>query len=627
MSGICAVWRTEHPEGTTATVTAVSRGLSLATDESVEQETDGAAGLGLSVRFSTQQIFQNPRLLLVCDADLYNENEMTLLAGVVEPAPAKAKTAALLAALYERCGRGFVKRLRGCFAVIIWDKLERRLIAAVDHFGIKRLAYHQSARLLLIGSRIDALMKSGEINPEINPRSIANILNFSVSLGPETTYAGVQRISPGCMLIASSRQIQLEKYWDMCYGAGNDYNEDRLSRKLESIVERSVAAHCKNEDHLGAFLSGGTDSSTVVGMMSRTQCGPVKAFSIGFEEQSFNELEYARIAARTFQAEHYTHLVSPADCFDALPHMVRYFDEPFANSSAIPTYFCARLAAQNGVKVLLAGDGGDELFGGNEAYRTEKIFNLYQQVPAFLRKGLVEPLLRAAPIESGLIGKARRYVRRSNIPPVERMLSYHFLCVHSLQEVFSPDFLTELAGYSVYDGVLRHLSKAPASDHLDRRLYADVKTVLGDSDLPKVTCMSELAGIQVRFPFADRLVAEFSGHIPARLKVKGLQKRYLFKRAFRDLLPIEIIQKTKHGFGIPVAVWMKSDPRLRDLAHDVLLSARAVQRGYFRRKFIEDLFRKYGADDTTYYGDTLWGFLVLELWHRQFLDQPVMVSA
>ena len=245
---------------------------------------------------------------------------------------------------------------------------------------------------MLVGSRIDALFQTGEIEKTVNPQAIANVLNFSISVGPETAYSKVQRIPPGSRLIVSDGRLRIEQYWDMRYEAG-DRNEDRLSRELESQVERSVKAHCKDDsfEDLGAFLSGGTDSSTVVGLMSRIGRGKVKAFSIGFCEQAFNELEYAGLAARKFEARHHTYLVSPADCFEALPHMIRYFDEPFANSSAIPTYFCARLAAQNNVKVLLAGDGGDELFGGNEAYATEKIFNAYQNIPGFLRKGLIEP--------------------------------------------------------------------------------------------------------------------------------------------------------------------------------------------------------------------------------------------
>jgi asparagine synthase (glutamine-hydrolysing) len=306
--------------------------------------------------------------------------------------------------------------------------------------------------------------------------------------------------------------------------------------------------------------------------------------------------------------------------------MVRAFDEPFGNSSSIPTYFCARLAQSNSTRVLLAGDGGDELFGGNERYATDKVFAMYQNVPSVLRRRLIEPVLAGLPFSNGLVGKGRSYVRRSNMPGLHRILSYNFLSTHPPREVFEAEFLRALADYSVMETPSRYYAEAPAREHLDRMLYADVRITLGDSDLPKVTTMCELAGVQVRFPFLDRSVAEFSGRIPPRLKVKGFQKRYLFKRAFRDLLPAEIIRKKKHGFGIPVSTWLKSDPRLRELAHDTLWSTRAFERGYFRRDFIEGLFLKHEADDSPYYGDTLWTFLVLELWHRQYVDAAVAMA-
>jgi len=454
-------------------------------------------------------------------------------------------------------------------------------------------------------------------------------LNFSANLGPETVFAGISRIQPGHLLIATQGQTRLRKYWDMRYGAVTDTNEDRLSRKLESVVEQSVALHCKDDEFasMGAFLSGGTDSSTVVGMMNRLGKGKVKAFSIGFQEQSFNELEYANIAARKFQAEHHTYLVSPDDCFEALPLMVRSFDEPFGNSSAIPTYFCAKVAAETGVKALLAGDGGDELFGGNERYRDDQIFQMYHSVPRIFRKGLIEPLLAVVPIKGGVFRRGRGYVRRANMPGIERMMSFQFMVTHRAHEIFEDQFVEALGGYSVMEVPSRYYAEAPARDHLDRILYADVKITLGDSDLPKVTCMAELAGVQTRYPFLDRTVAEFSGCIPANLKVKRLQKRYLFKKAFQKLLPPEIIAKKKHGFGIPVAPWLKSDRRLREWSRDVLLSRRFFERGYFRQSFIEDLLRKHETDDSTYYGDALWCFFVLELWHRQFVDVAARVVA
>jgi len=624
MSGICAVWRRDHPERIPEMLETVSGGLFLHAAERVERLTAPEIGLAVSARFTTQQAYQDPQLMIACDADLNNEEELRASIGDRKG----IGTAALLAALYDRFGSGFVEKLRGSFSFVLWSRRARTMLAAVDGVGVKRLGFYDDGKVLLIASRAAAITRYHGTDREMSPRAIANVLNFSANLAPETIFARVHRLPPGTLLRFANGQAHLETYWDMRYDPEVRPNEAQLSRELESVVERSVAANCQDHSRtgLGAFLSGGTDSSTVVGMMARLGRAHLKAFSIGFEEQSFNELDYAKIAAKKFGAEHHTYLVGPDDCFDALPRMVASFDEPFGNSSAIPTYFCARLAAQHGVGVLLAGDGGDEMFGGNEWYATDKIFGAYQSVPSILRKGLIEPILAGLPVRNGFVGKARSYVRRSNLPGLERVMSYHFLCAHSPRDIFEKDFLATLADYSVLEVPARYYAQAPARDHLDRMLYSDVKIILGDSDLPKVTTMSELAGVQVRFPFLERSVTEFSGRIPANLKVKGFQKRYLFRRAFQDLLPIEILEKKKHGFGIPVSTWLKSDRRMRELAHDALLSARAFGRGYFRREFIEDLFRKHEADDTAYFGDTLWTFLVLELWHRQFVDAPMRMA-
>jgi asparagine synthase (glutamine-hydrolysing) len=623
MSGICAVWMLENPGRVAATLSSMSQGLVLDPAERGEQKTESCAGVAVSARFGTQQIYANARVLVACDADLYNQPELEALVSGQPPAPENSRTAALLAALYERLGSDFIAKLNGNFSLVIWDLRNRRLTAAVDGFGVNRLVYFQNRRMLAIGSRIDSLLRAGEITPEVNPRGIANFMNYGVSLAPETVFQGVSRLAPGHILIASESATRVTSYWDMKYGVGSDSNERSLAERLEATVAQAVAGQAKPSEfaEVGAFLSGGTDSSTVVGLMSRLEQGAAKSFSIGFEEERFNELEYAEITARKFKSDHHTYLVSADDCFQALPEMVRFFDEPFANSSAIPTYFCAKLAAQCGVRKLLGGDGGDELFGGNERYATDKIFHTYQTAPRLLRKGLIEPLLGLVPMESGPLGKARRYVRRSNLSPIERFFSYNFLVTHPPEDVFQGDFLAGLKGYSVLDAPTRYYGAAAARDHLDRLLYVDVKITLGDSDLPKVTQMAELAGIQTRFPFLDRSVAEFSGRIPAGLKVKGYEKRYLFKKAFQNLLPTEVLQKKKHGFGIPVAYWLKNDPRLREFSRDILFSARALGRGYFRRDFLEGLIRLHEGDDTTYYGDTLWSFLVLELWHRQCLDQ------
>lgn len=625
MSGICAVWQKNRAGDIEATLAAVNAGLSLSPGERPGHETDLGAGVGVQARFpDSQQVFRNARVMLACDAELLNAEELWSAADCNAPFRG---VAALLAALYERHGEAFVEKLRGSFSLVLWDLLERRFFAAIDGFGIKRLAWYDDGNVLLIATRVNAV-RAGTAGLDINPRAIANVVNFSANLAPETIFTRVQRLSPGMVLRASERETRTARYWDMQYGLDADSSAASLSRELAVTVEQSVRAHCAGgaDLKLGAFLSGGTDSSTVVGMMTRALGAPIKAFSIGYEDQRFNELHYAQIAAKAFRSSHHTYLVSARDCQNSLSEIVRCFDEPFGNSSAMATYLCARLAAENGANTLLAGDGGDELFGGNERYATEHLFGIYHRVPKWLRATLVEPFL-SLPIGGSLTRRARGYVRRANLPGVERMFSFHFLRAYQPEHVFTADFVRSLGDYSILAIPAGHYAAARVRDHLDRLLYVDMKITLADNDLPKVTSVSELAGVRTRFPFLDREVAEFSGRIPARLKVKGFQKRYLFKRAFRNLLPAEIIRKKKHGFGIPVASWIKSDPQIRQLTRDTLLSSRACGRDYFRREFVEELFRRHDATGATYYGDALWTLLMIELWHKQFIDQPARVVA
>src|ERR1039458_9584565 len=247
MSGICAVWRQQNPERVAETLASFHAGLSIVGEERFAREIDQGAGVGVSARFDEHQIYKDDRVLLACDADLLNEKDLAREAGIALAVPREAKTAALLAELYARFGSGFVERLRGGFSLVLWDRRQKRMLAAIDGFGIKRLAYYQDDKVLLIGTRVDALARTGEVDLKINPRAIVNVLNFSANLAPETIFAKIQRLIPGAVLVAADGQVRLEKYWDMRYGLTDGSDETRLSRGLESVVERSVAAHCKDD--------------------------------------------------------------------------------------------------------------------------------------------------------------------------------------------------------------------------------------------------------------------------------------------------------------------------------------------------------------------------------------------
>jgi asparagine synthase (glutamine-hydrolysing) len=406
----------------------------------------------------------------------------------------------------------------------------------------------------------------------------------------------------------------------MTYAEDAKERPGALAIRLLDHMKASVDAAANGLDpaRLGCFLSGGTDSSSVVGLLAQHAQGPVNTFSIGFAEEPFNELHYADIAVKHFGTRHHQAKISAATAFETVDPVVDAYDEPFGNASIIPTYHCLRLAREAGVTTMLAGDGGDELFGGNERYRTDQIYQMYFRLPRAARKAL-EPVLLGMPDFAPQVARAKRYVAACKRGNPDRYCAWLLPCRYSPGEVFGPA-VSSANGHDVLAVMRRHFASANARSELNRLLYVDMKMTLADNDLPKVTRAAEMLGIDVRFPYLDRELAEFTGSLPSDLKVRRLEKRFLFKKATANLLPREILEKKKHGFGLPVGLWLKTDPRFHALAREVLLDSRTYQRGYFQRSFVERLFKQLEDDDTVYFGDSLWLFLMLELWHRKHVE-------
>lgn len=567
------------------------------------------AGIGSTVEESDD-------VWAVADMDLINLDELQAAAG------SGPRDAGLLTRLYTLEGPGFVRRLRGAFALALWDRGRRQLVLAVDHFGMRRLHYAASGRETAFASRLGALLAAPGVERRVDPTAVYSYLNFGFVPAPETPFAGIRRLPPGHLLLGRPGHTKVEPFWDMTYPEAPAQEEDAASR-LSGLTHLAVSDALRSiaSKEVGTFLSGGTDSSTVLGLMTRITGERVNAFSIGFNEHRYDELRYAELAARHFGAAHYTRVITPGDALAVLPQLVEAYDEPFGNNSAVGTFFCAQLARECGVSQLLAGDGGDEIFGGNERYRTNEIFARYSRLPAALRRGLLEPVLLNLPHGApGMLGRAQRYIRRARIPNPRRFYSYEFYVAQNARQLLAPDFLRSLGVDVPWQVVEEHFRRTADTSELNRLLYLDLKLTIGDNDLLKVTRTAELAGVGVRFPLLDLPLVEFTGTIPANLKVRGLEKRYLFKRAFRALLPQETLAKRKHGFGVPTAEWLRGHHGLRELARDTLLSSRAVGRGYFRPGAVEELFALHAADSTAFYGDILWSLLMLELWHRRHAD-------
>jgi asparagine synthase (glutamine-hydrolysing) len=585
---------------------------SLAGTESLEQTTFGPFA-GVQVGGEGMCHRMGPVWILASDLDLVNLDDVRRLTQSDDVLKG-------LASLYAREGIHGLGRLRGAFALALWDADRRELVLAVDQVGMHRLYYAVTSDGVAFGSRPGLLRGVPTLDGEPDPTAVYCYLNFGYVPAPMSITPAIRRVDPGCVVTVRDGVVAVERYWDASYEERSQ-DETVAAHGAMQLSSEAVARALGDgtSKNTGAFLSGGTDSSTILGLMTRLTGERIHAFSIGFQERRYDELEHAERAARHFGALHHVRRVSPADALEALPRLVDAYDDPLGNNSAIGTFLCAQLARENGMSRLLAGDGGDEIFGGNERYTTDGVFARYQRIPALLRRGLLEPALAALPEgEKTLIGRAQRYVRRANIPNPRRFYSYEFFFAQAGGDLLSRDFLSSVDPESPWRVLERHFERVRASEELNRLMYLDLKLTIGDNDLYKVTRTADQAGVEVRFPFLDLPLIELTGTWPVAFKVhhRG-EKRVLFKRAFGELLPAATLRKQKHGFGVPTSQWLRTHAGFVELLHDSLLQADSHVRTYFRAGALDEIVRRHAVDSTAFYGDVLWNLLMLELWHRR----------
>jgi asparagine synthase (glutamine-hydrolysing) len=624
MSGICGfVVHSNYEEVIPAYLSPMLEALSGRTqkNDSIVTLTAGPVGIGIQqlpghLAGITKTTVHGYPLVLAFYGSLYNLSD--ILTETRETDPLQS-----LLALYLREGQAWLQRLRGEFALALWDGLEEALYLATDRFRVHPLYYYYDQDKLVFASRLKGILACPfSVTHTVNLEAIVDVVATSLIPTPKTIFREVYKLPPGHLLRYYRGEVQLTSYWDISFLHPDEAEEKELAQRLKTVLADAIAVRSAVDgisERIGTFMSGGIDSSTVTGVLTQFACRPIKSFSIGFSEQRFNEIEYARVAARAFGCEHYEYFVTPQDTYDAIPVILNMFDEPFANASTIPVYFCAKLAREHGVEVLYAGDGGDELFAGNERYATQRVFDDYQKIPPWCRKLLLEPLLftLAKQINWDLLRKGIKYIQRANTPYPDRLSAHGLFEVMPMTELFDEDLLETIRkDYDPYAALNHYYFQAPALSELDRQLYIDLKLAITDNDLLKVTRMTEAAGVLVRFPFLDHQVAEFAASIPATLKMRGRQLRSFFKKAYADLLPAETRAKQKHGFGLPIPIWLRTDQCLKELMHELLLSPQSIQRGYFRKKAVEKLVEYHKTDKTSFYGTVLWNLMILELWHR-----------
>jgi asparagine synthase (glutamine-hydrolysing) len=530
---------------------------------------------------------------------------------------------------YQKKNEEFLKDISGGFRLALWDSERQKLLLAVDPFATRPLYYSYVNGLFIFAPRISCFWAVREISREIDPNVLYFYLNHSFVPAPYTVYRHINRLQPGHFLSWQGRRIRIRQYWDIQYEEDRSLTANAAASLLRSAVERSVRSYLDAQKcdmrQIGAFLSGGTDSSTLVGLMTKIGNSRIKTFSVGFAEQHYDEIHYARVAAVRFNADAHECFVNADEALAAVPTLAEQFDEPFGNSSAIPTYFCLRMAREAGVQVMFAGDGGDELFAGNERYLSEKYFCLYDGLPAGLQ--IWSDRLSALLPEANPWRKVRRYIERAREPNPDRFFHYQLFLCQQADRFFTQEFKRLLKNDFPLEMPRRHYEKVRTAHPLNRLLYMDLKMCIADNDLFKVNRMAEALNMKVCYPYLDRELAEIMGKIPAGLKLKGFQKRYIFKRAFEKLLPQEILSKKKHGFGLPIAHWLRTHSGFREMAHSLLLDPVSLQRGYFTRNALEKLLRQHEEEKSDFYGAFIWNLTMLELWHRKHADKNASRAA
>jgi len=538
-----------------------------------------------------------------------------------EPVFGGSKKSALekMATRYREAGIRVLDNLECPFALAILDPVRSAALIAVDRMGIERLTYVARADLLAFSDSAHVVARFPEVDGRVRNQALYDFLFMHMVPAPETIYEGVYKLPPATALILENGRTHLEHYWSPSYRYAGHKDFETLQSDLRSGLGNAVRASGL-DDRTGAFLSGGLDSSSVAGTLAEISDTPVRTFTVGFGEADYDELKFARIANSHFGCEAFEYQMSAADIVDAFPRIATAYDEPFGNSSAAPTYFCARLAAENGVTHLLAGDGGDELFGGNERYVKQSIFELYYRIPGFLREGLLEPLASRVSTESRImpLRKMRSYVDQALIPLPERFESWNFMYREGGTHMLDRDFAAAIDR----DGPMRLMRKvwesAPNDDLLERMLWYDWRFTLADNDLRKVGTMCDLAGIRVSYPMLHHDVIELSTRVPPGMKIRGSELRTFFKRAMDGFLPPEIINKKKHGFGLPFGMWLKSDKALGDLIYSHLPDFK--KRGIVDASFIDDLISQHRYGHASYFGYAIWDLAMLEAWMAHHVD-------
>jgi asparagine synthase (glutamine-hydrolysing) len=586
----------------------------------------GAAGLGMrrlaiiDLKSGQQPIHNQDRTAwIVFNGEIYNYRELRdKLEKLGHTFYTNSDTEAIIHA-YDRYGADCPKHLRGMFAFAIWDERTQELFLARDRVGKKPLLYAQVNGQFIFGSEFSALLQHPDIGRDINPEALDHYLSFMCVPAPLTAYRAIRKLEPGHSLRWRKGEIKTERYWQPDFSKKVDISEEEAGEQAISILRDAVKVRLMSEVPLGAFLSGGIDSSAVVALMSEVSSAPVKTFSIGFEEQDFSELHHARRVAEHVGADHHEFIVRP-DALEVLPTLVEHYGEPFADSSAIPTYYVARETRKH-VTVALNGDGGDESFAGYERYAAMRLAERYHRIPAVLRDRVMRQaveLLPSSETRRGRVRDVKRFMQSASLPKVERYLRWvSVFDSQAKQDLYSADFRQQTESGSAANMLGSWFARANGSGIVDAALLTDIMTYLPNDLLVKVDIATMAVSLEARSPFLDHHVVEFAASLPEKFKLRGLTTKYLLKRMLRKLLPAENLNRRKMGFGVPIGHWFRG--KLQPFLRETILAEQSLKRGLFKPEAVRQLVELHTRGERDY-SHQLWTLLMLELWFQRFID-------
>jgi asparagine synthase (glutamine-hydrolysing) len=525
--------------------------------------------------------------------------------------------------LYEEKGVECVHDLRGMFAFAIWDENKKRLFCARDRAGKKPFVYAHTEDGLVFASEIKSLLKDPALKRNLDYSAIHHYLTYQYVPSPLSIFKDIKKLPPAHVLIYEGGDLTIKRYWSLSYqkklhlSSVGEYGE-----QFRDLFQEAVKIRLSSDVPLGAFLSGGIDSSLVVAVMSRLMNQPVKTFSIGFEEEGYDEVAFARIIAEKYETDHHEFTVKP-DAVSILPQLVWHYNEPFADSSAIPTYYVSKMT-RDFVTVALNGDGGDESFAGYERYVADKLADYYRRVPPFIREGIIRRVVDTLPHSTNrrnFFRRLKRFVKGISEPPERRYVRWICFFDNEMKgDLYTPSFKDLNRELDSVDLTVKWYERADAEQFLDRTLFVDVMSYLPEDLLVKVDIASMAHSLEARSPFLDHKVMEFAALLPPNLKLRGMETKFLLKDTLSDIVPQEILQRKKMGFGVPLDVWFRND--LKEMAYDVLLDQKSIERGYFRKEYVLQMLDDHVSKryDHSY---RIWALLFLELWHRMFIDGTV----